>query len=62
MVAYAEEFVSTEALGAKVGLPAETSARSQNRAECFFARAPGRAGLGAPAARLPRSPLARWEK
>ena len=41
MVAFAKEY-----------LPAETSARSQNRAECFFARAPGRAGHGASAARL----------
>ena len=52
MVAFAEEYVSTEAHRAKVGLPAQSPARSQNRAECFFARAPGRAGHGAPAARF----------
>ena len=39
MVAFAKEYLS-----------AESPIRSQNRAECFFVRALGRAGQGAPAA------------
>ena len=41
MVAFAKEYA-----------PAESPPRSQNRAESFFVRAPGRAGHGAPAARF----------